>query len=152
MARADLGDDHPVRGDLDEVMTASQRATSLVRQLLAFSRREMVNPAYLNLNEVTAGLIKMLRRLIGEHIALETDFSGDSAPIYADAGQIEQVILNLCVNARDAMPVADGGRITIRTGCAHLTPAFAAEHLWARAGDFVTLSVQDTGRGHDGLR
>ncbi|HSJ06327.1 MAG TPA: ATP-binding protein, partial [Longimicrobiales bacterium] len=124
---------HPVRGDLDEVRRAGDRAAGLTRQLLAFGRRQLQVPEVVGLNDVITGMMGMLRRLIGEDIRVELELSEDLAPVYADTGQLEQVFLNLMVNARDAMP--GGGTITVETR--NVAP------------DGVRLVVRDTGPGID---
>ncbi|MBN1344993.1 MAG: PAS domain S-box protein [Phycisphaerae bacterium] len=145
MALLEVPQANPAHADLKEVLKASDRAAVLVRQLLAFSRRETLRPRYLDLNDVVAGLMKMLRRVIGEHIELSVVPGSDIGTVYADLGQIEQVLMNLCVNARDAMP--DGGRIVIETGRAHFDRHYVEEHPWALEGDYVSLAVSDTGVG-----
>ena len=137
------------RDDLLEIKKAADRATSLTRQLLAFSRRQVLDPHVVDLNAVVADLENMLRRLIGAHIALVTDCSARLPRVRADVGQLEQVIVNLAVNARDAMP--DGGTVTIRTGEADLTEADCVDHsdFEARPGRYVVISVSDTGVGMD---
>ena len=142
-------DDH--RDDLLEIKKAADRATALTRQLLAFSRRQVLDPRVVDLNAVVTDLEKMLRRLIGAHIALVTDSSA-RAPlprVRADVGQLEQVIVNLAVNARDAMP--DGGTLTIRTTVAERTDAECIDHsdFDVGPGRYVVISVSDTGIGMD---
>jgi PAS domain S-box-containing protein len=141
----DLPPGAPLQAEISEIKKASDRATSLVRQLLAFSRRQAMERRPLDPNETIRNVLQMLRRVIGEHI--ELDFRpGDGLPaVLADRGQVEQVLLNLCVNARDAM--ADGGRITITTTAVTIGEAFCADHPWARAGDFVAIAVADSGAG-----
>jgi CheY-like chemotaxis protein len=119
----------------------------LTRQLLAFSRRQVLEPKVLDLNIVVSSILPMLKRLIGEHIELRSVASPGIGRINADPGQIEQVIMNLVVNARDAMP--DGGRITIETVDAELGEDFARFHLGVRPGRHVMLSISDTGHGMD---
>ena len=137
----------PLRRDLEEIKKASDRAAALTRQLLAFSRRQVLQPQVLNLNDAVADMEKMLRRLIREDIDLETRLGSAIAPVRADPGQIEQVIMNLVVNARDAMP--EGGRIAIETANVHLDESYPGSHLGASNGPHVMLAVCDTGCGMD---
>jgi len=142
-----LPDYSTLRRVVEEIRKAGDRAAALTRQLLAFSRRQVLQPKVLDLNAVVTNMGQMLRRLIGEDIELSTDLSPSLSRVKADPGQIEQVIVNLAVNARDAMP--DGGRITIATADADLSPAYAAAHPEVRPGPHVLLSVADTGHGMD---
>ena len=121
------------------------RATTLVRQLLAFSRRQTMQRRLIDPNETVGTLLTMLQRLIGEHIELEFVPGVNVPPVVADSGQVEQVLVNLCVNARDAMP--DGGRITLSTALVTIDAAFMESRPWARPGRFVLLSVSDNGPG-----
>jgi PAS domain S-box-containing protein len=130
---------------LAQIERAAERASTLTRQLLAFSRRQQLTATYLDVNRVVVDFIKLLARTVGEHIELRTDLSPDLPSIHADPAQIEQVLLNLAVNARDAMP--EGGQLAIGTQTVELDAAFAASHPWARAGRFVVLSVADSGMG-----
>jgi len=134
-----------LRRDVEEIRKAGDRAAALTRQLLAFSRRQILQPKVLDLNAVVAKMGRTLRRLIGEDIELSTDLSPSLSRVKADPGQIEQVIVNLAANARDAMP--DGGRITVATADAELSPAYAAAHPEVHPGPHVLLSVADTGPG-----
>ncbi len=134
-----------LRRDVEEIRKAGDRAATLTRQLLAFSRRQILQPKVLDLNAVVGGMERMLRRLIGEDIELSADLSPSLSPVKADPGQIEQVIVNLAVNARDAMP--GGGRIRIATSDAELSPAYAVAHPGVVPGPHVLLSVADTGHG-----
>ena len=147
----DLAPNDAHRDDLLEIKKAAERATSLTRQLLAFSRRQVLDPRVVELNVVVTDLEKMLRRLIGAHIALVIDCSARSPlpRVRADVGQLEQVIINLAVNARDAMP--DGGTLTIRTGEAALSEADCLAHsdFDVRPGRYVVIAVSDTGIGMD---
>jgi PAS domain S-box-containing protein len=141
----DLPAGAPLHSEIVEIKQASDRATSLVRQLLAFSRRQPMERRPIQLNDTIANLLRMLRRVIGEHVELEFAPGGDVPTILADAGQIEQVLLNLCVNARDAMP--GGGRITIATGRERIGREFCEQRPWAHPGEFVVVQVADTGPG-----
>lgn len=140
------GDD-PRRADLDEARRAADRAVSLTRQLLAFSRKQVLQVEVVDLNRVVAGIEKMIRRLIGEDIEVRTVLDPDLGLTLADPGQIEQVIMNLVVNARDAMP--EGGRLTIETSNVHLDEYYVRRHVAARPGPHVMLAVSDTGCGMD---
>jgi CheY-like chemotaxis protein len=135
------------RQDVEEIRKASERAASLTRQLLAYSRRQMLQPEILDLNVVVAEMDRMLRRLIGEHIALNTVLAPELGRVRADPNQIEQVIVNLAVNARDAMP--DGGKLTIETANMELDESFAQAHLGAVPGHYAMVAVTDTGSGMD---
>src|SRR5581483_10510002 len=135
----------PVRELIREIKKAGDKAAALTRQLLAFSRKSVLEPKVLDLNAVVAEIEKLLRRLIGEDVLLTTVLSPDLRPVRVDPGQIEQVILNLAVNSRDAMPT--GGRLTIETANVRVDEAFAANHPGARPGRHVLLAVSDTGCG-----
>ncbi len=141
-----LGDDNPLRGNVQEIKKASDRAGALTRQLLAFSRKQILQPKILDLNAVVSDMDKMVRRLIGEDIDLLTITDPSLYKVKADPGQVEQVLLNLIVNARDAMP--DGGKLTIETSNAILSEDYALSHA-AVAGRFVMLAVSDSGCGMD---
>ncbi|MCX7824975.1 MAG: PAS domain S-box protein, partial [Verrucomicrobiae bacterium] len=133
------------RGYVEEVRRAGDRAAALTRQLLAFSRQQILQPRVLDLNELVQNLTKMLRRLIGEDIELTLSLDPTLGCVKADPGQIEQVIMNLAVNARDAMP--GGGQLVIQTANAELDEAYAQSHAEARPGRYVLLAVGDTGCG-----
>ncbi|MEO7793853.1 MAG: PAS domain S-box protein [Thermoanaerobaculia bacterium] len=135
----------PLHADLAEIQKAGQSAASLTRQLLAFSRQEIIEPTLLDLNEVLAGMRAMLRRLIREDVTIELRLRPAPASIKADRSQIEQLILNLAVNARDAMP--KGGTLTIEIGSAELNSECPISHGSVNPGPFVSLSVIDTGEG-----
>jgi CheY-like chemotaxis protein len=137
----------PLYRDLNQIRLAAGRAASLTRQLLLFSRRQPMELTPCNLNSIFEDLLKMLRRLIGEDITINTDLKADLWTILADAGNIEQVIMNLAVNARDAM--TDGGKITIKTENVRLDEEYCKTYTYARPGTFVCLSVEDTGIGMD---
>lgn len=137
----------PIRKDLEEIKKAGKRATSLTRQLLAFSRKQILQPRVLNLNTILADIDKMLRRLIGEDIELIIIPDPTLGSVKADPGQIEQVIMNLVVNARDAMP--QGGKLIIETSNVELDEAYTRHHVGVSAGSYVLLAVSDTGYGMD---
>ncbi len=135
------------RPSIEEILKGGERAATLTRQLLAFSRRQVMQPVVLDLNDLVADLLKMVRRLIGEHLELVWRPATEPALIQADAGMIEQVIVNLCVNARDAMP--DGGRLTITAELVNVADDYLVVHPWAQPGRYVLLDVSDTGCGMD---
>ncbi len=130
---------------LEEIRRSAQRAAGLTRQLLTFSRREIVAPTRLDLNALVGGLEGMLGRLLGEHIRIVLRLAPGLEPTFADQGQVEQVFVNLAVNARDAMPT--GGTLTIETANVHLDEAYAAAHAGVVPGDYVMLAVSDVGSG-----
>jgi two-component system cell cycle sensor histidine kinase/response regulator CckA len=142
-----LSEQDPRRADAEEIKVCAERAASLTRQLLAFSRRQVLEPRILDLNEVVNGLERMLRRLIGANIQFSVSAAADLAPVRADPGQVEQVIANLVVNARDAMP--DGGVLSIETANVDLDAEYAARHVGARPGPHVLLAITDSGCGMD---
>ncbi len=142
-----LGPDLSLRGPAQEIANAAQRATSLTRQLLAFSRKQMLAPKILDLNEVVTENLKMLTRMIGEDIDLVMVPTPSIGAVRADPGQIDQVIMNLAVNARDAMP--EGGKLTIETSNITLDETFARTHAPLEAGDYIMLAISDTGQGMD---
>jgi PAS domain S-box-containing protein len=137
----------PRRGQLEEIVTAGERAASLTRQLLAFSRRQVLEPVVLDLNSLIANTEKMLRRLIGEDVEMVTTLQPDLGRVKVDAGQIEQVIMNLAVNARDAMP--KGGRLLIETSNVEIDENYARSHAPMMPGKYVMVVVSDTGCGMD---
>jgi PAS domain S-box-containing protein len=145
LKKPDLQD--PVRQDVTHILAAAEQAATLTRQLLAFSRKQVLQPRPLNLNRVVANLDKMLGRIIGEDIELVTVLGPDLWTVMADPGQIEQVIMNLVVNARDAMP--QGGRLTIETANADLDEAYSQRRVEVECGPYVMLAVSDTGVGFD---
>lgn len=139
--------DERIRGYLEEIKKAGDRAANLTRQLLAFGRKQMLKPVALNLNDVVADMQKLLRRLIGEDIRFNTKFDPELKKVKTDPGQIEQVVVNLAVNARDAMP--RGGTLTIETANFEVDREYAARHVGLAAGNYVMLAVSDTGCGMD---
>ena len=142
-----LGENDPLRKNAEEINKAGQRAASLTQQLLAFSRQQVLQPKILDLNSVVADVKKMLGRLISEDIEVTTLLDPNLGRVQADQGQIEQVIVNLAVNARDAMP--HGGKLTIETANMEVDDAYAAQHRPMPPGSFIMLSVSDTGIGMD---
>jgi PAS domain S-box-containing protein len=142
---ADLPLDDPRREDVDEIHRAADRAAALTQQLLAFSRRQVLQPKVIDLNALVSNVEKLLRRLLGEDVLLATALAGDVGRVRADPGQLEQVIVNLAVNARDAMPT--GGRLTLETSNVDLDAAYAAEHRSVVPGPYVVIAVSDTGTG-----
>jgi signal transduction histidine kinase/ActR/RegA family two-component response regulator len=137
--------DDPRRQDLTEIKKAAERAAGLTRQLLAFSRKQVLQPVLLDLNAIVGGIDKLVRRLIGDEIEFTLEEAADLGKVIADPGQIEQVLINLAVNARDAMP--EGGRLTLRTRNVTMTPADAQRLPPLAAGEYVALEVADTGHG-----
>jgi PAS domain S-box-containing protein len=142
-----LGPDPSLRSPAQEIASAAERASSLTRQLLAFSRKQMLAPRILDLNAIVTENSKMLTRMIGEDIDLVMVPHASLGAIRADSGQIEQVIMNLAVNARDAMP--SGGKLTIETSNVTLDEEYARFHAPLRSGDYVMLAISDTGAGMD---
>jgi two-component system cell cycle sensor histidine kinase/response regulator CckA len=140
-----VGEKSPLMPSIEEIKKSGERAASLTRQLLAFSRRQVLEPKVLDVNALVSNLEKMLHRLIGEDVRLVTVLDPTVGRVRADAGQIEQVVMNLAINARDAM--AKGGKLTIETSDVELDETYAREHVSVRAGRYVMLAVTDTGTG-----
>jgi two-component system cell cycle sensor histidine kinase/response regulator CckA len=147
IARERLAPGDPVQKNLHEIKKAGERAAMLTRQLLAFSRQQVLEPRTLNLNSVVHDISKMLLRTIGEDISLVLRPAEPLGSVRADLGQVEQVLMNLAVNARDAMP--DGGKIVIETSCVDLDDTYARQHESVKPGAYVLLSFSDTGVGMD---
>ncbi len=141
-----IAESDPLHSCVEELLRASNRAAGLTNQLLAFSRRQIIKPQVLDINALVANMDRMLRRVIGEHIHLETSLSADVGTVMADAGQLEQVLMNLTVNARDAMP--QGGTLSIRTANVDVSPA-SHRRSEVRPGSYVVIEVADTGSGID---
>ncbi|HKE21823.1 MAG TPA: ATP-binding protein [Bryobacteraceae bacterium] len=135
------------RNSVEQIMRAGERAAALTRQLLAFSRRQVLQPKVLDLNRLVTSLTAMLRRLIGEDVDLRLVLRPDLGRVHADPGQIEQVIMNLVVNARDAMP--KGGILTVETSNVELDHSYASRHIEVKSGPYVMLAVSDNGAGMD---
>ena len=144
---ADLKPSDPSRADVEEIRKAAQRAAGLTRQLLMFSRQQVIEPKVVDLHEVLTGMHKMLQRILGEDVELVSVAPKALGRVKVDPSHIEQVILNLVVNARDAMPT--GGKLTLETENVDLDEAYALSHLPTRAGPHVMLAVSDTGTGMD---
>src|SRR5574341_1181160 len=140
-----LPEGHSLHHPAGQIRTVADRAAALVRQLLAFSRRQPLQPKLVSLNAVIADLEQMLRRLVGANVLLFTAPDPGLCRVKADPGQLEQVVVNLAVNARDAMP--QGGRLTIATAMAEPDEAFAQQHFGVSPGPYAVLSVTDTGVG-----
>lgn len=142
-----LGQNDPLRGNIEEIRKAGNRAAKLTRQLLAFSRRQVLQPRLLDLNQIITDISAMLARLIGENIEIKTSLMPNLSPVSADPSQIEQVIVNLVVNASDAMP--QGGKLTIETANVELSGKYDSELLNIAPGPYVMLAISDTGVGMD---
>jgi CheY-like chemotaxis protein len=140
-----MGPEEPLRADLNEILMAANRSADIIRQLLGFARRQTIAPRVLNLNEAVVGMLKMLRRLIGEDIDLAWLPESELWPIMIDPAQVDQIMVNLCVNARDA--IAGVGKITIETGNIGIDEAHCADHAGYVPGDYVLLVVSDDGSG-----
>jgi signal transduction histidine kinase len=146
MARRRLTKDpDKARQSLDNAMEGADRAAQLTARLLAYSRQQPLAPKAVDANKLVGGMSELLRRTIGEHIRVETVLAGGLWPAFIDGAQLENAVLNLCVNARDAMP--DGGHLTIETSNTHLDDVYAADHGEVTAGQYVMVSVTDTGTG-----
>jgi two-component system cell cycle sensor histidine kinase/response regulator CckA len=145
LALAELADDHPARADVEEVRRAAARAESVTRQLLAFSRKHLVEPRVINLNEILEGVTRLLAHTLGGDVTLRTVKDPALPAIVGDPGQLEQAIVNLATNARDAMP--GGGEVVVSTSVVDVDEAFARAHEPMTRGRYVMLSVADTGQG-----
>jgi PAS domain S-box-containing protein len=143
----EIGEESPAYQDVKEIRRAAERATQLTRQLLTFSRREVVKPQPINLNDSVREMERLLRRTLGEHVELVVKFGRDLPPVLADPGQLEQVLVNLAINARDAMPT--GGRLRIETAEVEIDADFLEHKPDLSLGRYVQLTVADTGTGMD---
>jgi PAS domain S-box-containing protein len=141
----EMGPSDPLRESVDEILLAGERAAALTRQLLAFSRKQVADPRVISLNDVVVDARKMLARLIGDDVEIITHLDAGLGWVVADSSQMNQVLMNLAINARDAMP--DGGRIVMETSNADLDEGYAAQHAGVEAGPYVLLSIADTGAG-----
>jgi PAS domain S-box-containing protein len=140
-----LGAKHPLRADVDEIVHAADQAARFTKQLLAFSHRQVLQPRVIDLNALVANVDRLLRRLIGEDIEFVTSLDSELWSVKADPGQIEQLIMNLAVNARDAMP--RGGRLVLATSTLRVPEGGSSEHAGVPSGEWVSLSLQDRGLG-----
>ncbi len=147
MAIRQLGSDHPVSADLEQVLDASERAATLTGQLLAFSRRQVLSPKKIDINEIVGSMEGLLRNLLGEDIAVAVELGENPGLVLADPTQIEQVLMNLVVNAKDAMP--QGGRLIIETDGLWLDETYCRKHGEVSPGRYTMLAVTDTGMGMD---
>ncbi|MHB1025793.1 MAG: PAS domain S-box protein [Desulfobacteria bacterium] len=140
-----IGKESPMYGDLDEIKRAGERAALMTRQLLAFSRKQIIEPKVIHLDHLVAEMHKMLTRLIGEDISIQVTTGKSTGSVKVDPGQFQQILMNLAVNARDAMP--GGGKIVIETANVDLDAGYCASHPYVTPGRYVMLSVSDTGKG-----
>jgi len=147
MLKLRIANDPKAVSDLDEILRSAERASVLTRQLLTFARRQVVEPVHLDLNEVMSGLVKLIRKVTREDIEIKTFLAENPMMIRADRGQVEQVLMNLCLNARDAMP--EGGQLVIETGVTMLEEEYLKQYPYMKAGRYAVLSVSDTGIGMD---
>jgi nitrogen-specific signal transduction histidine kinase/CheY-like chemotaxis protein len=145
LAKSQLPQEHPVQQDLDNVHDAARRSAGLTRQLLAFARKQVITPRAVDLNDLISRIDTMLNRLLGEDIRLVMKLKTGLAPVLIDAGQFEQVLMNLAVNARDAMP--NGGTLSIETADVSVDEAWCQQHPGATAGEYGLVRVTDTGVG-----
>jgi PAS domain S-box-containing protein len=147
LAMLDLDKKSPLHPDLVQIREAVDRGAALTRQLLAFGRRQTLEARPVDINALVKGVQGMLDRVIGKDVKLSSQLAAESCVVMADPGQVEQVLMNLCVNARDAMPT--GGDLALLTERVYLDESFHTTHPWAREGDFVQITVSDTGHGMD---
>ena len=145
LALGEVAADHAARPDVEEIRRAAERAGSVTRQLLAFSRKKLLEPRIFDLNETIAGIARLLSRLLGADVEVHTRLAGEALPVLGDPGQVEQAVINLAVNARDAMP--GGGRLTLTTAREHVDDEFARSHVPMASGDYIILRVSDSGHG-----
>ena len=151
LAQLMMTKNHRAYKHIDDVLRSSQKASDLIRQLLAFSRQQIIEPKIIDVNNVIASLDKMLHRIIGEDLQIISNLMDDLPPIKADPGQIEQVLMNLIINARDAIVDNPNQKaeklIVIETSKAHISESYARENLETRAGEYILISIKDTGKG-----
>jgi CheY-like chemotaxis protein len=142
-----MKEDDPLRHNVTQILASVERGANLTHSLLAFSRKQVMNPRPVNFNAIVESVYKLLKRLIGEDIELQTLLTSEDITVMADSGQIEQVLMNLATNARDAMP--GGGRLTIETERTELSGDYVIGHGFGVTGTYVQISVTDTGAGMD---
>ncbi len=147
LLRTRVAGDKQALHDLDEIMRCAERAATLTRQLLTYARRQVIEPVNLSLNTLATDLMKLIRKVVGEHIEINHIPAKNLPTIWADRGQIEQVLMNLCLNARDAMP--EGGKLLVETRDEYLDDGYVRHHPYMRVGRYVLLRVSDTGVGMD---
>ena len=147
LLRRRLAGDEKALHDMDEILRCAERAATLTRQLLTFARRQVIDPVNLNLSTLVADLMRFIAKVVGEHIEVKTSLEKNVPTIHADSGQIEQVLMNLCLNARDAMP--KGGRLVVETRDVYLDEEYVRQNPYMRTGRYALLTVSDTGIGMD---
>lgn len=147
LLRYKMAGDEQAAHDLDEILRCAERASTLTRQLLAYARRQVIEPVHLNLSTLVAELVKFIGKVVGEHIEVKTSLEKDVPTIHADRGQVEQVVMNLCLNARDAMP--EGGRLVVETQDVYLEEEYVRQNPYMKPGRYALLTVSDTGVGMD---
>ena len=145
LALGEVAADHAARGDVEEIRRAAERAGSVTRQLLAFSRKKLIEPRVFDLNDTIAAIARLLSRLLGANVEVQTRLADTALPVLGDPGQVEQAVINLAVNARDAMP--GGGRLVLATARETVDEGFARSHVPMTPGDYVVLRVSDSGHG-----
>jgi CheY-like chemotaxis protein len=142
-----MAGDEQAAHDLDQILRCAERAATLTRQLLTYARRQVIEPVNLNVSSLVADLMKFIGKVVGEHIELKTSLGKNVPTIFADRGQVEQVVMNLCLNARDAMP--EGGRLVVETGEVVLVEGSVRHTPYMKTGRYALLTVSDTGVGMD---
>jgi nitrogen-specific signal transduction histidine kinase/CheY-like chemotaxis protein len=147
LLRIRLAGDEQSLHDLDEILRCAERAATLTRQLLTFARRQVIEPVNMDLSALVADLMKLIGKVVGEHIEVKTSLNKNVPTIFADRGQIEQVVMNLCLNARDAIP--EGGRLVVETEDVYLEEEYVRQNPYMKTGRYALLTVSDTGVGMD---
>jgi CheY-like chemotaxis protein len=147
LLRIRLAGDEQSLHDLDEILRCAERAATLTRQLLTFARRQVIEPVNMDLGALVADLMKLIGKVVGEHIEVKTSLNKNVPTIFADRGQIEQVVMNLCLNARDAIP--EGGRLVVETEDVYLEEEYVRQNPYMKTGRYALLTVSDTGVGMD---